>query len=239
MLRLFVCCRAWPDISSIDPKWEKIKRPLFYLLLQKDVIYTSAHLGQWRTVPNVVFDLLSSDEPKELLQRVLLAADVPVVSVPSHVTNAILCFAGAYVKSITPTGTRAALKQVPSCYQKLDRRDKLLLLQFCLKDRKFDELCGLKLLPLSNGAFTTFSYRGEQIYICSPDHPRELFPGLGHRFIDDKVHGDIIGNLKDAANRGRIFFLDQSVVVSYRTLVYSLYCYLKKLMAFLFISCMA
>ena len=233
MLRLFVCCRAWPDISSIDPKWEKIKRPLFYLLLQKDVIYTSAHLGQWRTVPKVVFDLLSSDEPKDLLQRVLLAADVPVVSVPSHVTNAILCFAGAYVKSITPTGTRAALKQVPSCYQKLDRRDKLLLLQFCLKDRKFDELCGLKLLPLSNGAFTTFSYRGEQIYICSPDHPRELFPGLGHRFIDDKVHGDIIENLKDAAYRGKILFLDKSVVVSYRTLVYSLYCYLNNLMAFL------
>ena len=206
MLPLFVSCRAWPDISSIDPKWEKIRDLLFHLLLQKNVVYTPTHLGQWLTVQQVVFDLLSRDEPKELLQRVLLAADVPVVSVPSHVTDAILCYAGASVKKITPSCTRAALKQVPFCYQNLDRREKLELLQFCLKDRKFDELCGLKLLPLSNGAFTTFSYRGDHIYICSPDHPRELFPGLRHRFIDDTVDGDIIGKLKDAAVRGKMIF---------------------------------
>ena len=206
MLRLFVSCRAWPDISSIDPKWEKIKEPLFYLLLQKKVVYTSAHLGQWLTVQKVVFDLLSEDEPKELLQRVLLAANVPVVSVPSHVTDAIFCYAGASVRNITPSGSRAALKQVPSCYQKLDRREKLLLLQFCLKDRKFHELCGLKLLPLSNGAFTTFLYQGEQIYICSRNHPRELFPGLRHRFIDDTVDGDIIGKLEAVADRGKMIF---------------------------------
>lgn len=75
--------------------------------------------------------------------------------------------------------------------------------------------------------------RVTQIYICSPDHPRELSPGLGHRFIDDKVHEDIIGKLKDAANQGKIFFLDESVDVSYRTLVYSLHCHRKKLMTFL------
>jgi len=206
VLGLFVSCRAWPDISSVDPKWEKIIEPLFSLLLQKKVVYTPAHHGQWLTVQRVVFDLVSRDEPKELLQRVLLAADVPVVSVPSHVTDAILCYAGASVRNITPSATRAALKQIPSCYQKLDRREKVLLLQFCLEDRKFDELCGLKLLPLSNGAFTTFSYRGERIYICSPDHPRELFPGLGHRFIDDTVDGDIIGKLKDVANRGKMSY---------------------------------
>ena len=176
------------------------------MLLQKKVVYTPAHRGQWLTVQRVVFDLLSRDEPKELLQRVLLAADVPVVSVPSHVTDAILCYAGASVKNITPSATRAALKQFPSCYQKLDKREKVLLLQFCLEDRKFDELCGLTLLPLSNGAFTTFSNRGERIYICSPDHPRELFPGLGHRFIDDTVDGEIMGKLKDAAYRGKMRF---------------------------------
>lgn len=205
VLRLFVSCRAWPDISSIDPKWEKIKDPLFYLLLQKKVVYTPAHFGQWLTVEKAVFDLLSDNEPKELLRRVLLAADVSVVSVPSHVTDAITCYAGSTVKTITPSGTRAALKQVPSCYQKLDRREKLLLLQFCLKDRKFDKLCDLKLLPLSNGAFTTFSNRGEQIYICSPEHPRELFPGLEPRFIDDTVHVEIIEKLKEAADQGKLF----------------------------------
>ena len=175
------------------------------------------------TVQEAVFDLLSKDEPKELLQQVLLAADVPVVSVPSHVTDAIFCFAGATVKNITPSGTRAKLKQVPSCYQSLDRREKLLLLQFCLKDRKYDKLCGLKLLPLSDGTFTTVSDRGEKIYICSPNYPRELFPGIEHRFIDDTIDGDIIGRLKDAAYQGKTIFLDKSMVLSYRAFVFSLY----------------
>jgi len=202
VLRLFVSYRAWPDISSIDPKWEKIRDVLFHLLLQKKVVYTPAHLGQWLTVQKAVFDLLSKDEPKELLQQVLLAADVPVVSVPSHVTDAISCYAG--VKNITPSGTRAILKQVPSCYQNLDRREKLLLLQFCLKDRKYDKLCGLMLLPLFNGTFTKFSDQGERIYVCSRNHPRQLFPGLGHRFLDEKLDGDVIGKLNDAADQGRM-----------------------------------
>ena len=199
--------RAWPDISSIDPKWDKIRDPLFHLLLQKKVVFTSAHFGQWLTAQNAVFDLLSKDEPRELLQRVLLAANMPVVSVPNHVTDAILSFEGANVKKITPSRTRAALKQVPSCYQNLDRREKLLLLQFCLKDRKYDKLCGLMLLPLSNGAFTTFSDQGERIYICSGNHPQELFPGLEHRFIGDTVDGDVIGKLKEAAHEGKMYFL--------------------------------
>ena len=223
VVSLFVSYRAWPDIRSIDPKWEKIIDPLFHLLLQKKVVYSPGHLGQWLTVQEAVFDLLSRDEPKELLQRVLLAAGVPLVSVPSHVTDAIICFAGATVKNITPSGTRTKLKQVPSCYQNLDRREKLLLLQFCLKDRKYDKLCGLKLLPLSDGKFTTFSDRGEKIYICSPNHPRELFPGLEHRFIDDTVDGDIIGKLKDGADQGKTVFVDKSMVLSYWAVVDYLY----------------
>ena len=218
---LFVSYRAWPDISSIDPKWEKIRDPLFHMLLQQKVVYTPAKLGQWLTIQKAVFDLLSKDEPKVLLQRVLQAADVPVVSVPSHVTDAILCYAGATVKKITPSGTRSVLKRVPSCYQKLDRRDKLLLLQFCLKDRKYDELCGLMLLPLVNGAFTYFSDQGKQIYICSLNHPRELFPGLEHRFIDDTVNGDIIGKLKDAANQGKTTLWGRVLFTEHLFIVYT------------------
>lgn len=193
--------KAWPDINSIDPKWEKIEEPLFTLLLQEKVVYTPAHFGQWLPVEKAVFDLLSKDEPKELLQGVLLNGGVPIVSVPSHVTDAITSHAATPVKTITPSGTRETLKKDPKCYKKLVRREKLLLLQFCLKDCNFEKLCDLKLLPLSDGTFTTFSDRGKKIYICSPNHPQELFPGLEHRFIDDTVDGDVIGKLKDAADQ--------------------------------------
>ena len=204
-LRLFASCRAWPDVRSIDPKWERIEDALFTLLLQKKVVYTALHFGQWLKVDEAVFDLLSEDEPKELLQRVLLAGGVSIVSVPRHVTNAITSHVTTTVNTITPSRTRATLKKHSQCYRKLVRREKLLLLQFCLKDCKFKKVCDLKLLPLSDGSFTTFSVRGEKIYICSPEHPRELFPGLQHRFIDDTVNGDIIDKLKDAADQGKTF----------------------------------
>ena len=178
---------------------------MFHLLLQQKVVYTPAKLGQWLTVDKAVFDLLSEDEPKELLQRVLLAGGVSIVSVPSHVTDAITSYATTRVHTITPSLTRAKLKKHAKCYNKLVKGEKLLLLQFCLEDCKFEQLCGLKFLPLSDGSFTTFSVLGEKIYICSPEHPRELFPGLQHRFIDDTVNGDIIGKLKDAADQGKTF----------------------------------
>lgn len=228
--RLFVSCRAWPDISSINPKWKKIEYPLFTLLLQKKVVYTPAHLGQWLTAEKAVFDLLSEDEPKELLQRVLLTGGVSVVSVPSHVTEAITSHAATTVKSMTPSRIRATLKKDPRCYKKLVRPEKLLLLQFCLKDCKFEDLYDLNLLPLFDGTFTTFSNRREKIYICSPNHPRELFPGLEHRFIDDTIDEDIIGSLKDAAYQGKTIFLDTSMILSYQAFVYSLYGYRQSLM---------
>lgn len=218
MVCVFLSCRAWPDIRCIDQKWEKVKEPLFQLLLQKKVVYTEAHFGQWLTVEKAVFDQLSEVEPKELLKRVLLAADVSVVSVPSHVTDAITCY--FTVKNITPSRTRATLKQIPSCYGKLDRREKLLLLQFCLKDHKFDKLCDLKLLPLSNGAFETFSNRGEEIYICSPEHPQELFPGLEDRFLDGTINVKIIEKLRDAAEQGKKnFWLVERFTLTYPSFV--------------------
>lgn len=180
---------------------------MFQLLLQEEVVYTQADHGHWLMVEDAVFDRLPENEPRELLLRVLLTADLSVVSVPSHVMEAIAFFSP--LKNITPSLTRVTLKQVPSCYKKLEKQEKLLLLQFCLKDRKFSNLCDLELLPLSSGVFETFSNRGKRIYICSREHPRELFPGLKHRFIDDTVDVGIIEKLKEVADQGKMrpFFL--------------------------------
>ncbi len=182
---------------------------MFQLLLQKKVVNTGAHFGKWLTVEKAVFDQLSEDEPKDLLKQVLLAGGVSVVSVPSHVMDAITCY--STVKNITPSRTRATLKKTPSCYRKLDRREKLLLLQFCLKDHKFDKLCDLTLLPLSNGAFETFSNRGKKVYICSPEYPNELFPGLEDRFLDGTINVKSIEKLKDAAEQGKNFWVGEEV----------------------------
>ena len=197
-----VYCRAWPDISCINQKWDKLQKPLFQLLLQEEVVYTLADDGHWLTVEEAVFDRLPEKEPKELLQRVLLAANVSVVSVPSHVMDAVACY--STVQHIKPSLIRKTLKRVPPCYKNLNRREKLSLLQFCLKDCKFDKLCDLMLLPLFNGTFETFSNRGKRIYISSPQHPKELFPSLEHRFVDNTVGVEIIEKLKEVAEEGKI-----------------------------------
>ena len=136
----------------------------------------------------------------------MLAANLPVVSVPSHVMEGIATHS-TFVE-ITAHVTRLVLKRVPACYKNLGRCEKLLLLGFCLRDCQFADLCELELLPLSSGVCTTFSNQGDRVYISSPDHPRELLPGLRHRFVDETVGEDIIQKLNCAARQGKEFSVD-------------------------------
>lgn len=200
---------AWPYVKRISQKWKRITEPLVQILMQEEIVYTEAHDGKWLTVKQALFDRLPDSETKVLLQKVLLAANVPVVSVPSHVLDVIANY--STVTEITAHVTRVVLKRVPVCYKQLDKREKLLLLQFCLRDQQFAELCDLELLPLSNGTFTSFSNQEQRIYISSAEHSRELLPGLEHRFLDETVDGDIIQMLKDAAKQGKALGIRKSI----------------------------
>ena len=80
---------------------------------------------------------------------------------------------------------------------------KLQLLQFCLQDHQYEDLCGLELLPLSNGTFTTFTALTNEIYISSHEHSQDLLPGLEHRFLDRTLDPDIIRKLNCAASQGQ------------------------------------
>ena len=178
-------------------------KPLLQILLMKEIVYTEAGGGKWLTVKEAFFDLLPENDTKNLLQRVMLAANLPVVSVPTHITEAIarhLSFT-----EITAPLTREVLKLAPTCYKKLERGEKILLLQFCLIDGRFEALHGLELLPLSSGTCTTFSNQADVIYISTPEHPKELLPGLSHRFLDEELNADLFKKLKAAAEQGRTF----------------------------------
>ena len=174
--------------------------------MEKEIVYTQACNGKWLAVKEALFDRLPESETKLLLQRILLAANIPVVSdVPSHVIDVIADYSS--VIEVTPHVVRIALKHAPACYKRLKRSEKLRLLQFCLRDCQFDDLCGLELLPLSDGVFETFSKSSDSIYISSLEHPKELLPGLDNRFLDQKVDAEIIRKLKEAAKQGRTLTL--------------------------------
>lgn len=175
---------------------------MFKLILTKKVIHTRAQSGKWLTVKEAIFHRWPEDREKDLLLRVLLSANVPVATVPSHVLNAIDVYEPCR-DELTPYLARHLLRQVPSCYTNLHKEEKLLLLRCSLRDHHFSDLYGLQLLPLANGTFAKFGNRATTIFIDSPEHPQNLFPALHHRFLDKSVDEDILENLKAAALQGR------------------------------------
>ena len=88
MFHLFFL-RAWPDLRLVKPIWESIIEPLFEILSYKEIVFTEASWGKWVPVKEAIFNQLSENDLKELLQRVLVRANVSVASLPSHVFEAI------------------------------------------------------------------------------------------------------------------------------------------------------
>jgi len=196
--------RAWPKIDSTYHSWSKHLSPLFQLLCAEKVIYTSADEGKWLHVQDAIFVQVNENETKELIVRVLLEANQPVALLPDHVLNAIT--ERTEITEVSPSLLRQVLKETPSCYETLSHTEKLSLLRFVLADDDFPELLGLVLLPLSDGTFTTFTKSAEVVYITSPEHPRELIPGLRERFLNQDVDKSILRKLKTIAAKGIKFF---------------------------------
>ena len=200
MMTHLLCYRAWPEFTRVNQKWESVVQSLFDILSDKEIIYSKVNLGKWLLVKNAIFNQVPERHLKELLESVLLEANVPVVSVPSHVMDAIRSFTDA--KNITASVTRKELKKSAACYKNLMRHEKLQLLQFCLQDHQYEDLCGLELLPLSNGTFSTFSALAHEIYISSLEHSQDLLPGLEHRFLEQKLDSNILQKLNYVARQG-------------------------------------
>ena len=155
-------------------------------------------------VKEAIFQRAAEGGQDKLLLKVLLSVGLPAVSVPSNVLQAVDVYAPAQFQ-ITPLSIRYVLRDVPSCYTSLEDTEKLLLLQFCLSDRAFEDLASLQLLPLANGTFAKFDSRATEVYITSTEHPQELFPGIPERFLHNGLKEDILGNLRKVASGGRPF----------------------------------
>lgn len=178
---------------------------MFQLLLAKEVVHTQAQGGKWVTVREAIFQRLLGDGPTDLLLRILLSVNLPAVTVPSHVLRAVDMYAPGKAE-ITPALIRNVLRQAPSSYTNLVRKDKLLLLKFSLSDDDFKHLSGLQLLPVANGTFAQFQHFARPVYISSHEHPQALLPGLDDHFLDTNVGKDILQKLQTASSRGGFCF---------------------------------
>ena len=200
-------CRAWPNIDAIDQKWKRLQNPLLQTLCSANVVYTKASGGKWLKVEDAILDRLDEHQPKELLVNVLLEAHQNVATLPGYVLEAFNACNKPVIKEITPMLVRQILKESPSSYRNLGRLEKLNLLAFILNctDENFADLIGLELLPVSSGAFkcfASFSNCDDAVYVCSPDHPRKLFPCLEHQFLDQDLDQTLFEIMGKVAKKG-------------------------------------
>ena len=200
--------RAWPNVDAIDQKWKRLQNPLLEILCSANVVYTKGSGGKWLKVEDAILDRLDENQPKDLLVSVLLKAHQNVASLPDYVLKAITAVGNKpVIKEITPLLVRQILKEIPSSYKNLGRMEKLSLLAFIVNciDENFADLIGLELLPVSSGAFKCFSPLSncdQAVYVCSPDHPREMFPSLDHQFLDQDLDGNLLEMMEKVAKKG-------------------------------------
>ena len=184
-----------------------MQNPLLQTLCLANVVYTKASGGKWLKVEDAILDRLEEHQPKELLVNVLLEAHKNVATLPAYVLKAFTACGKPVINEITPMLVRQILKQSPSSYRNLGRMEKLNLLSFIINctDENFADLIGVELLPVSSGSFkyfASFSNCDEAVYVCSPDHPRKMFPCLDHQFLDQDLDQSLFEILQKVAKKG-------------------------------------
>ena len=147
-----------------------------------------------QNLDSVIFSAAGvSQEARDVVQNVLIKANENLVTVPGHILQAIDKFMKQQVTSrdVTPTYVRDLLKNKqhsPSVVSNFDRREKLLVLEYVVSDSNMGHLQGVPLLPLANGTFKDFAgirHINLAVYVASKEIPRNLFPNMDEKFLDD------------------------------------------------------
>lgn len=201
-----VIYRAFPDFSKVDKKWEIILLPLYADLFNLPAIFTEAKGGQWVEPRYAVYDQLDCDpETREIIIKLLTENSINVAKIPAHVMDAMNKCCRLHMRKITANLVNSSLKEIQDNFsQSWD--SKIRLLKYLLKQNKYELLDGLQLLPLANGGFAHFCTNPRKapkfIYIGTPDHPRNLLPGLDDDFLDEEIDADIRDMLNLAVKKG-------------------------------------
>ncbi|KAM3923090.1 sacsin-like [Leptodactylus fuscus] len=184
----------WPDPEKTTHKsrWHGIVSKVARCLEMKQVLQTTGTC-RWITTQEAVFVIVENVEIRTCLEELLLLLKVPLVKVPDHVFK-ILCMVQkdtSHLNIVTPDFVRHLLRK--DDWLRFPAEKKLLLLEYIIEDGKDRELLNLKLLPLSDGSFTSFqnTESNGMVYIDSKEFPRTLLPGLAHRFIPEDLPHDL------------------------------------------------
>ncbi|KAL1268263.1 hypothetical protein QQF64_033626 [Cirrhinus molitorella] len=210
----------WPDLSQTVHKerWHKVATDTLKGLF----IYKIFHLADdeqiWVSASDAVFPVNNIySDTMSAVSRLLIAEGEKLVTVPEHVLKDVqVIFPKCDTLTwVTPSYVRDVLHR--SQAENLSKDDKYTLLEFALSDEKYTELQGLKLLPLSDGTFTSFGSGVQNtVLIDNEKFPRTLLPFCEQRFLPKDLSHCCTTQLRELATRSmyNIVSLDAQHVVA-------------------------
>ncbi|XP_067299180.1 sacsin-like [Pseudorasbora parva] len=210
----------WPDLSMTVHKdrWHEVATDTLKCLIENKIFHLASDEKIWVSPSDAVFPVNNiCSGTTSAVSRLLIAEGENLVTVPEHVLKDVQ---EIFPKSdtltwVTPSYVRAVLHRNKA--ENLTKDDKYSLLEFALSDEKYTELQGLKLLPLSDGNFTSFSNEEQNtVLIDNEKFPRSLLPFCKERFIPNDLSHVCTIQLKKLATKStyNIINLDANHVVA-------------------------
>ena len=186
----FAVYQCWPDIDCVKgTSWLDFLEPFYkHLLHSSQVVYTPIAGGQWISISESLF-VVENKVVSQPVKQCVLNCHVKLVEVDRNQWMALKLYFNQNKNVLSPCRLRAILKNSPSAYDYMPNNAKLDILDYCLSDRRYNDLSGLKLLPLLSGDFVQFTqigrfpYSATTTYICSETVPHTLLPGLEHMLV--------------------------------------------------------
>ena len=178
---------CWPDIDNVkSTPWNDMLEPFYKKFLHSNqVVYSPIFGGQWISISESLFVSENEDVPQQVKKSVL-NCHIKLVELDCNQWMALRQYYTLNKRFLNPSKVRKALKKNLNAYNHMSNQDKLAILDYCLSDHVYNDLSGLKLLPLLNGSFVQFtqvSHYTTEVYVCSSSIPHTLLPGLEHVLV--------------------------------------------------------
>uniref|UniRef100_A0A673I9U1 Sacsin-like n=1 Tax=Sinocyclocheilus rhinocerous TaxID=307959 RepID=A0A673I9U1_9TELE len=210
----------WPDLSKTVHKerWHKVATNTLKGLFEYKIFHLADNEQIWVSPSDAVFPVNNiRSDTMSAVSRLLIAKRENLVTVPENVLKDVqeIFPESDTLTWVTPSYVRDVLRRSEA--ENLSKDDKYSLLEFALSDEKYTELQGLKLLPLSDGTFTSFGNGVQKtVLIDNEKFPRTLLPFCKERFLPNDLSHFCTVQLRKLATRSiyNIINLDAQHVVA-------------------------
>uniref|UniRef100_A0A671R553 Sacsin/Nov domain-containing protein n=1 Tax=Sinocyclocheilus anshuiensis TaxID=1608454 RepID=A0A671R553_9TELE len=168
----------WPDLSKTVHKerWHEVAIDTLKDLFEYKIFHLADDEQIWVSASDAAFPVNNiRSDTMSAVSRLLIAEGENLDTVPEHVLKDVQ---EVFPESDTLTWvTQSYVRDVlhRSEAENLSKDDKYSLLEFALSDEKYTELQGLKLLPLSDGTFTSFGNGVQNTVLIDNESFQERF----------------------------------------------------------------